>query len=829
MNRTLPALVILLGVCGPLPAAAHFPHDVMAEAAGLGDHVVAQYLYPERRLMVVSGDGGRTWSFVAAEASAEVLTSLEAGPDGLLYAANGVDAEVFVSLDGGFSWARTAEPDGGAVRTVAPTPAGELLAGTELGLHVSADQGATWTPLDGLGAAPVQQVVASPGHPDDPFIAALAGDACLWLSHDDGATWNPSVGCGDGSAPAVVNLSPGFAADDRIWAGTRHGTVLYSDDRGETWAEVDLATAVTGQVEEGVQDLVSLDDQRVLAVTASYGALCSDDGGAAWDMCSDGLPARAEQSSSQWGHFRRVDRVQDDPSAALLSSWEGLMISADEGETWVESCIVSPAFARSAAFSPAYPDDPTLWVGAYGSGVRSTDDGGDTWSVLEGLDDHLYVERIATAPGFPDDPVAMVVSSRRLMRTADGGTRFEHVLLPGIELLHHVVFSPAFDHDRLAFAVGTTDDEGQWVVARSFDAGETWESIWTGEPAPAPQIRDVFFDPTGHAVYAVQADPAAVLLSTDLGDSWATLLELPEGEILAAAFATAGEDGGGLVAVGRSGRIWIGGEEIAPLDTRVLEGRQLPGGDLMLTLDPTGLLRSADGGLDWVRVPTPFASPVVDVTAPPGLPAALVATTHYGAFFTCDEGENWHLLDRLVRYEEQACPLRYSGQGWHRVEGGGTGGGSYQTRGAGDAVSVEFFGREVRWIASLGPGYGSADVFVDDELVTRVDLDGDRAGPLAVFTRSFAEDGLHTLRLEVVDPGEGAIVDAVEVVRHTVINGPDEVHEAALWCEDLALAEAGGCCGGSCGGSGGVIEVSVVPLLLLFFGLGRRRRLPVQQ
>lgn len=829
MTRTLPVLALLLGVCGPRTAVAHFPHDVMAEAAGLGDLVVAQYLYPERRLMVVSGDGGRTWSFAASEASAEVLTSLEVDSDGGLFATNGVDPEVFVSLDGALSWQRTAPPDGSAVRTVAATPGGEMLAGTELGLHASADQGATWDHLAGLEAAPVQQVVVSPGHPGDPFVAALAGDACLWLSRDDGASWTPAVGCGDGTAPAVVNLSPGFATDGRIWVGTRHGTILFSGDRGETWDEAGLETAVTGPVEESVQDLVSLDDLRVLAVTASYGALCSDDGGASWDMCSSGLPARAEQSSSQWGHFRRVDRVPDDPSVALLSAWEGLMISSDQGETWSESCTVSPAFARSAAFSPAYPGDPTLWVGAYGSGVRSTADGGATWSMLEGLDDHLYVERIATAPGFPDDPVAMVVSSRRLLRTGDGGARFEHVLLPGIELLHDVVFSPAFDADRLAFAVGTTDDEGRWVVARSLDAGETWEPVWSGDPPPAPQIHRVFFDPDARAVYAAQVEPPAVLVSTDSGDSWAPQLELPEGELPAAAFAVDGGDGTHLVVVAGSGRSWIDGEETAPLDARVLEGRRLPDGDLVLTLDPPGLLRSTDGGTSWYRVPTPFASPVVDVTAPPGLPAALVATTHYGAFFTCDDGENWNLLDRLVRFEEQACPLRYSGEGWHREEGSGTGGGSYLTRVAGDAVSMEFHGREVRWIASLAPGHGSADVFVDGELVARVDLDAERAGPLAVFTRRFAEDALHTIRIEVADPGEGVALDAVEVVRHTVHNGPGEVHEAAPWCEDLSMPEAGGCCAASCGESGGVIEVGVLPLLLLFFGLGRRRRLPVQQ
>ena len=827
MVTRFPLSILLLVALAPsLDASAHFPHDVIAEAAGNGDQIVAQYLFPERRLLLVSEDGGRSWSFLASEASREVLTALEVGADGTLYAANSVDAAAFVSEDGGRSWDRTAEPDGSAVRSVAPSPGGDLLAGTEEGLFRSDDLGATWTAISGLEAAPVQQVVVSSGHPSDPFVAALAGDACLWISHDDGVSWTPSVGCGDGATPAVVSLSQGLPSDDRLWAATRDGVVLSSADRGATWTEAGLDTEITGAIDEPVQDLLALDEDRVLAVTPSYGALCTDDAGATWDTCSEGLPARAEQSSSQWGHFRRLDPVRDHPSEVLLSSWEGLMISHDEGQRWEESCTVLPAFARSAAFSPAYPDDPTLWVGAYGSGVRTTDDGGATWTMLEGVQDHLYTEWIAPAPDFAADPVIMVVASRRLLLSSDGGETFEHVPVPGIDLLHEVVYSPDFGEDRTAAAVGTTDDEGQWAVAVSDDAGATWAQVWRGEAPPAPQIQRVVFAASGAQLYAAQAGPAAVLVSGDLGGSWNTVLELPEGDEVAAMFAGAEGGDAGTVVVSAAGRLWFDGQELEPLNVRVLYGRELAGGDRMLSLDPPGLLRSADGGASWSAVPTPFGGPIVDVAAPPGLPAALVAATHYGAFFTCDDGERWHLLDRLVRFEEQACPLRYSGTGWHRVEGGSTGGGSFQTRAAGDAMSLEFFGREVRWIASLAPGLGRAAVYVDGVHVTDVDLDADRAGPLAVFTRPFGEDGFHTLRIEVVEPRGGVAVDAMEVIRFTASNGPDEVYEVAAWCEDLAV-EDGGCSGG-CGGGNGVIEVGLLPLLLVLFGLGRRRRLPVQ-
>ena len=840
-SRWLPPAVLSFALAGGLsaPADAHFPHDPIAELATSSDgqQLVAQYLYPDRRLLLVSDDGGRSWAFTAPEASREVLLTLRHAAGDVLFAADGVNSAAFRSDDGGLSWERTSEPDGTAVHCAIPSPSyGDepiVWAGTQAGLTWSGDGGGTWHPT-ALAIAPVNRVELAPAFPQDPWLVALAG-GIVWASHDGADSWSPSI---EGVDPTAVTLSPSFGGDGRLWIGTRHGSVALSEDRGLSWEEIQLELPGVGPLDEPVHDLLALGADRLLAVTSSYAALCSDDAGRTWDLCSAGLPVPGEQQSSVWGHYRRL--VSADPERVFLASWEGVMTSADGGERWQERCAVLPTYERSMAFSPGYPDDPTLWLGSYGSGLYVTHDGGVTWDVVDGLATHLFIEDVVVAPDYPEDPRLLLISSRRLMLSEDGGESVEHVELPDTEFLHHVEVSAQWAADGIAYAVGTTEDEGRWVVARSEDRGRTWATAHLADPPPGPQLRLVRPSPTrSRTLYGLQSDPPAVLISTDGGARWDALFEGTT-EALATLFATRAGTSDELVAVTATGAVWRGGEDssswrlVEEIGSGVVSGEIVVGADgeaptMLLLLDPPGLSRSVDGGESWDPVPTPFGSLLLSAAVPPDAASdpALVVSTHYGSFYTCDEGETWSLLDRLLRFEDTSCTLGYSGHGWSVTDGEGSGGSALRSSVAGDAVEMTFWGRGVRWISGRGPLLGTATVHLDGDHAADVDLSAaETAVSSPVFERVFDEDGFHTLRIEVA---EGAVVvDAVDVVRHTVHNGPDETYVTGAWCSTLPAWEEDA--PGGCDCTPDPIEVEVGGAAIVALGaiavVGRRRGRP---
>ena len=799
--RAAVLVAAVLAAAVPIRARAHSPHDVILEVAASpdGDRIVAQYAYPERRLLLVSEDRGESWAFVAAEPAREVFEDLVFAGESVLYAADGVHPHLHVSEDGGWTWGETAEPDGSALLCVVPVPGDEpgvvVFAGTESGMYRSEDGGVSWSELDGLTADPVHRVVAVEGGAGGPILAALAGERQLWISVDGGDTWELRLELGIQMVPSCLAVSPEFAADGHVWVGTIDGTVFTSHDGGDSWALVPIDP--DGSPNRAVNDLLALSSDRVLGIREDHAVLCSSDAGMSWRECSHGIPEQYDQESQIWGHYRRLEGDPGGEGPALLASWEGLVKSEDGGTTWQEACTLLPTFARALAFSPGYPDDTTVWIGSYGSGLYETRDHGQNWSVLATEQERLYAISFVPSPRFPEDPLLLMVATRKLLRSVDGGTSWELAYVTGIDELHSVVLSPRFEDHRVGYALGTSGYAGRPAVSRTTDGGETWVSVWVADPSGAPQIEEVLFSPTvAGTLYARQTDPPAVLRSTDGGSDWDVLTSFPDGPEVAALFAFDAGGGDQLLAVAADGRMWRGEpgagtwDELQELDPPgVFLGRQLPPaasgepGALFLSLDPPGIARSLDGGDTWEILQTPFHSVVLRIAAPPGYPAdsALVVSTHHGTFFTCDDGEQWHLLDRLIRFEDDACSLRYRGKGWERLEGEGTGLAHVRSEHGGDAVALAFSGHTARWLTRRFPGAGGALVSLDGVPVAEVSLHVERVTESAVFEYAAGDDGPHTLEIQVAGDGP-VVVDAVEVVRDRAANGAVESYEFTDWC-----------------------------------------------
>jgi hypothetical protein len=87
---------------------------------------------------------------------------------------------------------------------------------------------------------------------------------------------------------------------------------------------------------------------------------------------------------------------------------------------------------------------------------------------------------------------------------------------------------------------------------------------------------------------------------------------------------------------------------------------------------------------------------------------------------------------------------------------------------AGASVRLTFTGRGVAWVTTTSPGRGAVRVYLDGRYLGTVDTSSRAARYRVVaFSRSWAEVGRHTLRLELVGtPGRPRVdIDAFDVLR----------------------------------------------------------------
>ena len=102
----------------------------------------------------------------------------------------------------------------------------------------------------------------------------------------------------------------------------------------------------------------------------------------------------------------------------------------------------------------------------------------------------------------------------------------------------------------------------------------------------------------------------------------------------------------------------------------------------------------------------------------------------------------------LSTFQNSSRSITFRG-GWSGVHAPNAFGGSVRRSGAaGASAALHFTGREVAWVATLGPGYGSARVLIDGRSVGTVHLHASKqVQRRVVFTRTWATSGAHTIKI----------------------------------------------------------------------------------
>jgi hypothetical protein len=235
---------------------------------------------------------------------------------------------------------------------------GRLFARTLIGgLLVSTDSGSTWSRSD-TGVISVYSMASQGGRL---FTGTNRG---VRISDDVGATWRFSnAGLGNGSTPLYLNVGALLVTPGYVFAGTRLG-VYASADSGKTWNPwgTDIPYGDVSALAGSAAALLGIVDDKGIFACAGQGS--------PWSLSTAGDTLRAATVLVSTG------------TTLWAGSRYGLLRSADMGLHWtyVPTGLRVPWVTGLAEWDA--PQGKSLLISSNGDGVYQSKDGGSNWAPL---------------------------------------------------------------------------------------------------------------------------------------------------------------------------------------------------------------------------------------------------------------------------------------------------------------------------------------------------------------------------------------------------------------------------------------------------------------
>jgi photosystem II stability/assembly factor-like uncharacterized protein len=460
-------------------------------------------------------------------------------------------------------------------------PSGGEAPPTPAATGLPAYQAQSWVRLGGPPGGLGYDIRMQPDNPDIMYVTDA--NAGIHKSVDGGRSWVP---VNAGVAPIVGGGAPVFCATidphdaNTVWIGTQSTGHLYrSTDGGQTWEARDEGITHTGRSVRGIT--IDPNDPNIVY-------------------------AGVEVSSFAWaGHpiTHRLDVVMGevyksfDAGASWTRIWEGNNLAR---YVWIDPRNTNRLYVSTGIFDrdAADSDVPAgVWGGV---GILRSDDGGQTWTVLNeanGLGGR-YIPSLFMHPDNPDVLLAAVsgtADNPGVYVTRNGGDTWERLSVD------------SHGHGVEAVEIATSDTDvwyaaGEGTIWRSDDAGQTWDEypIRTAHRAAGIPI-DLQVDPRDPYRIFDNNYGGGNFLSEDGGATWVEASRGYTGIKLSSDIGVAPGDGQTVFA--GEFRSDDGGLTWAALDTTEIGGYQFPDAGHYLLTDVSGhVWHSQDGGQSCQRV-----------------------------------------------------------------------------------------------------------------------------------------------------------------------------------------------------------------------------------
>jgi photosystem II stability/assembly factor-like uncharacterized protein len=261
----------------------------------------------------------------------------------------------------------------------------------------------------------------------------------------------------------------------------------------------------------------------VVYAGTDMGLYRSDDAGGRWSLLDTPM-----SRSMVWS--LAIDPVDPEVMFAGVGtpSKPGIYRSDDAGKSWehrpMEIAEECPAVGipRPTGIAVDPTDHRSVWVGLEVDGVRHSNDGGDTWSGINGAIPNPDVHNVAVMPGPPK--TVFVVVNDDIWRTTDDGETWQPARAREVFPWHYtrgIAVDPN-DAQTVFATVGDATPGRVGAVMRSKDAGVTWESL--SLPVQPNSAMWTVTIPPGTPEMAFAASRYGYLYrSDDGGNSWRKL------------------------------------------------------------------------------------------------------------------------------------------------------------------------------------------------------------------------------------------------------------------------------------------------------------------
>jgi photosystem II stability/assembly factor-like uncharacterized protein len=248
------------------------------------------------------------------------------------------------------------------------------------GLYRSDDGGRTWRlTTDSLpveAPLPTAAVALSPDFASDRSVfAGVAGG--ILRSGDDGRSWQITPLASPPPFVSMLVVSPNYAQDGTLFAGSIEDGVFRSADRGSHWVAWNFGLLDLNVLSLAISPAHAHDE--TLFVGTDSGIFRSTTGGRAWREVDDAHGALRSTDFAPALSLAISPRYSTDGVVFAGSEAHGLCRSSDRGRTWIrlgEGTLSGPV--NGLLLSPDYPARPHI-LALLGEALLVSRDDGRTW------------------------------------------------------------------------------------------------------------------------------------------------------------------------------------------------------------------------------------------------------------------------------------------------------------------------------------------------------------------------------------------------------------------------------------------------------------------
>jgi len=328
-----------------------------------------------------------------------------------------------------------------------------------------------------------------------------------------------------GGVVGAVAVSPAYATDHTLFAGTRGGGIFVSTDGGALWQPSSVGLPYTEIVSLAISPSYA-SDRTVFAGTSDAGCFKSTDAGSTWSACNTGLADYRVQALAISPNYAHDETVFLGTGEDLYSQLPpgGVFKSTNGGQSWtLEHDGIGSRNIRALAVSPNFADDQTVYAGTEGTkvavgGVLRSTDGADNWFPINyGLPGDPIISVVAVSPDFASDlAVYLGTLGNGVYKSTNRGSTWVTASL-GLatdmsKLIQGIAISPQHGTDRTMFLC--TNGGG---VYKTTDAA----NLWRPSGMPEDNILSIAATPDYGASGALFIGSVkGVHKSTDSGATW---------------------------------------------------------------------------------------------------------------------------------------------------------------------------------------------------------------------------------------------------------------------------------------------------------------------